>query len=348
IGNLIQQGPQNDNYTLVAYGAEDLIYSENEFFAVNNTLVNDYDEGVFFLNAPSVSPFALINNLCVGPGTMVSGDADMRSNMQTDSPDFIDPANYDYRIAESSPAVDAGTEPGSGGGYVLTPMYQYVHPFDVELRPQDAAIDVGAYEYNHLLSVDLSSFAATFSDGVIDLEWTTESESLSLGFNILKSSDREKNYVKLNEALIKSAGTSSDRHTYHFIDEEIEERKTYYYILQALDAEGRVSQYGPVSVIADLPVTAMQIKLYQNYPNPFNATTMIKFFLPSESFTRLEIYNVSGKLIKSLVHQYQPAGEHTVQWNGTDSSGVTVSDGAYFYHLSVGDHSKTEKMLLLK
>ncbi|MBN1466243.1 right-handed parallel beta-helix repeat-containing protein, partial [candidate division KSB1 bacterium] len=71
IGNLIQQGPQNDNYTLVAYGAEDLIYSENEFYAVNNTLVNDYDEGVFFLNAPSVSTFALINNLCVGPGTMV-------------------------------------------------------------------------------------------------------------------------------------------------------------------------------------------------------------------------------------------------------------------------------------
>ncbi|MBN1559661.1 right-handed parallel beta-helix repeat-containing protein [candidate division KSB1 bacterium] len=349
IGNVIQQGPNNDNSTLVSYGAEGLAYSENEFYAVNNTLVNDYEDGIFFLNAPSVQPFTLINNLCVGPGTMVSGDGETHSNLQTDSPIFVDRANYDYRITDISPAVDAGTEPGSSGGYLLTPMYQYMHPADVELRPHDDEIDVGAYEYNHLLAVELSTFNATYRDGAIDLMWTTESESLSLGFNILKSCDRENDYVKLNATLITAAGTSSEQHTYHFVDEEIEERQTYYYILQELDIEGRLSQYGPVSVTAEVSSSSpTQINLYQNYPNPFNCGTLIKFCLPSESFTRLDVYDVSGRLITSLVHQYEQAGEHTVQWHGTDSCGVAVSNGAYFYRLRVGDYAQTEKMLLLK
>jgi hypothetical protein len=83
--------------------------------------------------------------------------------------------------------------------------------------------------------------------------------------------------------------------------------------------------------------------LAQNYPNPFNASTSIEFALPEASDVELDVYNVLGQKIATLVSDRMEAGVHSVIW---DASGV--SSGIYFYKLKAGDYAEIEAMTLLK
>jgi len=95
----------------------------------------------------------------------------------------------------------------------------------------------------------------------------------------------------------------------------------------------------------NLPAT---FNLYQNYPNPFNPTTNICYQLPIDSNVRLEIYDILGRKVQTLVNEYQPAGNWTISWNSKDASGQPVSAGLYFYKLTAGDNQLIKKMILLK
>ena len=81
----------------------------------------------------------------------------------------------------------------------------------------------------------------------------------------------------------------------------------------------------------------------QNYPNPFNPSTMIEYTLAKESFVRLKIYDVLGREIKTLVDEKESVGKHTVQF---DASGLT--SGIYFYRITAGGFSQSQKMILIK
>ncbi|MBN1997688.1 T9SS type A sorting domain-containing protein, partial [candidate division KSB1 bacterium] len=75
--------------------------------------------------------------------------------------------------------------------------------------------------------------------------------------------------------------------------------------------------------------------LKQNYPNPFNPSTTIKFTVPAPAHVKLEVFNVNGQHVRTLVDETQTAGIHTVEWNGLTDTGECVSSGMYFYRLSV-------------
>jgi hypothetical protein len=85
-----------------------------------------------------------------------------------------------------------------------------------------------------------------------------------------------------------------------------------------------------------------------NYPNPFNPATEISFSLPAASHVRLEVYNITGQKVTTLVDRFMETGAHSVAWNSTDESGARVSSGVYLYRLSAGDLVETRKMMLLK
>jgi Secretion system C-terminal sorting domain len=89
-------------------------------------------------------------------------------------------------------------------------------------------------------------------------------------------------------------------------------------------------------------------QLFQNYPNPFNPSTAISYQIPQSSFVTLEIFNVLGQKISTLVNANQMTGKHTVTWNGRDSFGKEVSTGIYFYRIKAGNFSSTKKMILLR
>lgn len=88
--------------------------------------------------------------------------------------------------------------------------------------------------------------------------------------------------------------------------------------------------------------------LSQNYPNPFNPSTTIKYYLPENCSVQLEIFDVSGKHIASLVNESQGKGPYAIDWNGKDQNGNTVSSGTYFYRLKAGEETISKKMVLLR
>jgi hypothetical protein len=90
-------------------------------------------------------------------------------------------------------------------------------------------------------------------------------------------------------------------------------------------------------------------RLYQNYPNPFNPTTTISFSVAqTSSFVTLDIYNIKGQKVETLVNDKLEAGKYAITWNGRDTNGNVVSSGIYFYKISTGKYSETKKMILLK
>ena len=91
------------------------------------------------------------------------------------------------------------------------------------------------------------------------------------------------------------------------------------------------------------------IFLSQNTVNPFNARTVISFALPKSAFVRLEVYNTLGQKVRTLIETGMKPGNHSVIWNGEDSSGREVSSGIYFYCLKTRDKTlRVRKMLFLK
>jgi len=108
-------------------------------------------------------------------------------------------------------------------------------------------------------------------------------------------------------------------------------------------SEPWVSVYDPV-----LPALE-QLVLQQNYPNPFNPSTTISYSLPKAAKLRLDIYNIKGQLVKTLVNSEMPAGTHSIVWNGRDMKNKAVATGVYFYRISSPkEGSKTKKMMLMK
>ena len=97
----------------------------------------------------------------------------------------------------------------------------------------------------------------------------------------------------------------------------------------------------------DLPLPE-EYSLFQNYPNPFNPVTTIAYSLPEAVHVRLEIYNVLGQRVRTVVDEPQLAGYKTVQWNGRDAHEQEMAGGIYFYRLEAGTYSSSKKLLLLK
>ena len=86
-----------------------------------------------------------------------------------------------------------------------------------------------------------------------------------------------------------------------------------------------------------------EYSLSQNYPNPFNATTTIQYQLAEDGPVTLEVYNVFGQRVATLVDGRQGAGYKSVSWDAS-----SVSSGLYFYRLSAGDYTETRRMMLVK
>ena len=96
------------------------------------------------------------------------------------------------------------------------------------------------------------------------------------------------------------------------------------------------------------PKQPQSYQLFQNYPNPFNPTTTIPFDLSEESRVSLEIYNITGQLIRTLISDILSAGSFSYEWDARDNFGNKVASGAYIYRIKVGDFVETKSMILLK
>ncbi|MCL2063763.1 MAG: T9SS type A sorting domain-containing protein [Candidatus Cloacimonetes bacterium] len=91
-----------------------------------------------------------------------------------------------------------------------------------------------------------------------------------------------------------------------------------------------------------------QSMLSQNFPNPFNPSTTISFNNPVAGNVKLNVYNVRGQFVKTLVDTNMTSGQHSVEWNGMDSNNRSVASGIYFYRLEANGLTETRRMVLMK
>ncbi|UCE19884.1 MAG: T9SS type A sorting domain-containing protein [Gemmatimonadota bacterium] len=98
-------------------------------------------------------------------------------------------------------------------------------------------------------------------------------------------------------------------------------------------------------IVEDIPT---DYSLSQNYPNPFNTGTRIEYALPNASHVRLDVYNVLGQHITTLVNETKEVGFHTFYWDGRNSTKQEVPSGIYFYRFQTGEYFQTKRMLFLK
>jgi hypothetical protein len=126
-----------------------------------------------------------------------------------------------------------------------------------------------------------------------------------------------------------------------------------------IDPDGFVVELDKANNIASATVSASSVEdpvardsgpcaLSQNSPNPFTTGTVIRYTLPEGGLVELQVYDIRGRLVKTLARGRTAGGYHNATWDGTDLSGRRVAPGLYFLYLRVGDFADTKKMILLR
>jgi len=105
-----------------------------------------------------------------------------------------------------------------------------------------------------------------------------------------------------------------------------------------------VQSLGAVEIAAIPAAFALE----QNYPNPFNPSTTIKYQIPADASVTLDVYNLQGQKVRTLLSKEQKAGYYSVVWDGRNEAGQTVSSGLYLYRVQAGSFVATHKMMMLK
>ena len=200
-----------------------------------------------------------------------------------------------------------------------------------------------------IVPVELTSFTTSVNKNDVLLSWSTATETNNQGFEIERASLNPQSKIEnpqwLKIGYVPGYGTSTEKHTYTFVDEILKEGK-YQYRLKQIDFDGTSNYSATVEIEINSPV---QFSLEQNYPNPFNSSTKIKFTVPvtlSEvegSLVTLKVFDVLGNEVATLVNEEKTSGSYEVEYNT-----VGLSSGVYFYKLQVGNLVETKKMLLLK
>jgi hypothetical protein len=199
-----------------------------------------------------------------------------------------------------------------------------------------AGIGIGSSAVG-VLPVELSSFNCQINGRNIQLAWETKTEKNSDKFEVERLFTEENKWEKIGS--VKATVLSNSPKQYSFNDNTLQPGN-YKYRLKMIDNDGTF-QFSKV-LMAEIK-QPKGFDIGQNFPNPFNPSTLITYSIPVSSKVIVKVYNISGKLISTLVNENKEAGSYTVNF---DAAGL--STGIYFYKIQAGNFAKTMKMLLLK
>jgi len=187
------------------------------------------------------------------------------------------------------------------------------------------------------LPISLSQFTAVQHDGNIKLSWTTESETNNAAFLIYRN-DRM-------IARVEAAGTSTESHTYTFLDQEVIPGKIYTYVLADISFANKEKQHRDKAVTLSLPavLTEEGFIVEKAYPNPFNPLMTLSFQLSALSDVNVTIYNSRGLLVEELMDASCTPGSYRINWNASEKP-----SGVYLIIIKADDLIRTQKVALLK
>jgi hypothetical protein len=191
-------------------------------------------------------------------------------------------------------------------------------------------------------SINLRSveFEMTFDPTLVSVEGIEETLS-EAGWLVMQNADNTAGILRVVSAGVSDA-TDGELFSIMVASNDADALKSIT-AQTAMNAEG-LSPMGDVEFV-ELPET---FNLSQNYPNPFNPTTTIQYQLPENVGVEVAVYDVQGRLVRSLVNQEQQAGTYTVQWDGRNSMGTQVASGVYVYQIRAGTFISTKRMVLVK
>jgi len=282
-------------------------------------------------------------------------EGDVRKIWDFETPDQIDDWDVEYSSEVADPVMELSTENPRGGDYSLKITGNYVSGERIELRhgglvPDDVTtliyhVWIPQVMVDSALAVyDVNpERAGILQNWLMFAGWQWRSEVFDM--HALKGDDWNRLEFVIPEEV-------EDNSTIQAIGVEINMRdvnagETSVYIDDIiLDATPPVSvddKYGTLAGIPD------DYKLFDNFPNPFNPSTQIQFALPEAADVFLEVYDILGRRVATLINnKHYSAGHHMVTWDARNQMSRTVTSGVYIFRLKAGDFVETKRMMFLR
>ena len=179
-----------------------------------------------------------------------------------------------------------------------------------------------------VIPVELNSFSATQEQDFVRVHWRTATENNNRGW-FVERRNIDGDWADLD--FVGGYGTTNEQQQYEYVDRTVRPFETYDYRLRQVDFDGS-TEYSPVYRVMAAPVPT-ETRLLPNYPNPFNPNTWITVELAQDSDMNVSVYDMLGRLVKTLASGAHKAGGHVFEWDGTDASGVALPSGIYFTRL---------------
>jgi hypothetical protein len=274
-------------------------------------------------------------------------------------------------------AGDYAVKPDNNGNYDLVlPPGTYDISASLPHHFSDLSYELTVEELTNTTGIDFSlqfltpptnlEFILHDNNITVDLSWQYEplipssrNESPQ-GFETVRRGEKRQTldesvtfviYRQKDSGFFQQIGTTEEL---YYTDLLPVSQSLYSYFIVAVYPEGESATSNIVNTgdssnsLDDIPLLPQSYSLRQNYPNPFNPVTNISFSLPVQEKVVLNIYNIKGELVANLVEDTLPAGDHNIQWQGTNNNNRPVGSGIYFYDLRAGNFRETRKALLLK
>ncbi len=283
--------------------------------------------------------------------TEISGNADGTYNLSLDLAGMSGISDYSTlkllkRADSSSPWNIAGTNNYSGTGTVVE---------WTGISDGFSEFAIGG-ENDNSLAVTLSLFEGKVVPEGIRLHWRTESELMTRGFILMRKTSSDSVFCTIadynSSPALRGQGTSNRPIDYYYLDQAVHPEETYTYRLIEEEMNGNRIHLKECQVVFSSEVSQnllpKRFEVRNAYPNPFNPTVSITYAIPRPDRVEIRVYDINGRLIRTLVDAQQKAGWYTVEWDGRNELGKGVSSGMYIVRVQAGFDSHTQKVLLLK
>jgi hypothetical protein len=293
--------------------------------------ISEVDSGASIDNLAPGTPANIANEL-VHDGLQISWDPNHESDLshyavhRDVGPDYV--PGIDNLVGEVTDPV------------IVDPDWEDGHNYHYKISAIDRAGNESdwAILLPSLTPTLLQAYSVDLETAAVRIRWELSEVEAGSAFHVSRAATQGA-YKRLTE-IEAFAGTLE----YSYVDRDIDPGTKYRYRVDVVDGGGGRTLFETETI--ETPNIALE--LHQNSPNPFNPTTTISFVLPAKDHVKLEIFDVSGKLVTTLLDRPLDAGYKECVWDGTDATGSGASTGVYFCRLSVGKRSLTGKMILVK